>query len=91
MGKSLIEKEALQDDALVADLLNSLAHLPLAIAQAATFLNQTKTTISRYLQLLKGAESEVTKLLSREFRDRTRYEGSYNAVARTWLVSFVQI
>ena len=29
--------------------------------------------------------------MSREFYDRTRYEGSQNAVATTWLVSFAQI
>ncbi|KAH6653249.1 hypothetical protein BKA67DRAFT_312556 [Truncatella angustata] len=91
LEKSLIQKEALQDAGVVDDLLNSLAYLPLAIAQAAAYLNQTKTTIARYLKLVKGAESEVTKLFSKEFRDKTRYDGSHNAVARTWLMSFEQI
>jgi hypothetical protein len=33
----------------------------------------------------------MVALMSKEFRDNTRYKGTANAVATTWLVSFSQI
>lgn len=81
----------LQDEALVAELLDHLTYLPLAISQAAAYLNQTKTPIHKYLGLLRGAEKDAARVLGREFRDNTRYRNSQNAVATTWLVSFDQI
>jgi hypothetical protein len=74
-----------------ADLLKELTHLPLAITQAAAFLNTTKVPITEYLRLLRGTDQDTTSLMSREFHDGTRYRGSQNAVATTWLVSFDQI
>jgi hypothetical protein len=48
-------------------------------------------TIAKYLSLLRGTEQDMTSLISREFHDITRYKGSQNAIATTWLVSFKQI
>jgi hypothetical protein len=89
--RSLIQRNILDNQAPVTELLHILAHLPLAIAQAAAYINRTKTTVARYLQLLKGSESNMVQLLSQEFKDRSRYDGFHNSVARTWLVSFRQI
>ena len=75
----------------VAELLNELTHLPRAIAQTAAYLNVIQISLREYLSLLKHAEKDTISLLSREFRDETRYRGSglaNNAVARTWLISF---
>ncbi|MCJ1381674.1 hypothetical protein MMC17_004785 [Xylographa soralifera] len=92
--KSLIQKELLDDEAGITALLNELTFLPLAIAQAAAYLNAMQISIQEYLSLLRSTEQETISLLSREFRDGTRYkssEHSKNAVATTWLVSFNQI
>ncbi|RSL81495.1 hypothetical protein CEP51_005792 [Fusarium floridanum] len=91
LGKSITSKPHLADHSLVSELLEELTYLPLAIAQAAAYLNRNKITIPRYLELLRGTEQEMISLLSREFPDRTRYRESKNAVATTWLVSFGQI
>ncbi|RTE82224.1 hypothetical protein BHE90_003211 [Fusarium euwallaceae] len=91
LEKSITSKVLLANHFLVSELLEELTYLPLAIAQAAAYLNRNKVTITRYLELLRGTEKEMTSLLSREFPDRTRYSGSKNAVATTWLVSFDQI
>ncbi len=47
--------------------------------------------ITEYLRLLRGTDQDMASLMSREFHDSTRYRGSQNAVATTWLVSFDQI
>ena len=91
LRKSLTWEDLLQDEAATAELLTELTHLPLAIAQAAAYLNAMQISLREYLSLLKHAEEDAISLLSREFRDETRYKGSEhtkNAVATTWLVSF---
>ncbi|KAK4100508.1 hypothetical protein N658DRAFT_408297, partial [Parathielavia hyrcaniae] len=89
LRKSLIRKQLLQDQAMTAELLRELTHLPLAITQAAAYLNwNSQISIKRYLELLRGTEQDMVGLMSREFHDNTRYRGSQNAVATTWLVSF---
>ncbi|RAR05465.1 HET-domain-containing protein [Stemphylium lycopersici] len=50
-----------------------------------------KTTITKYLRLLRHTEQDTISLISKEFRDQTRYKGSANAVASTWVVSFSQL
>jgi hypothetical protein len=92
LEKSLIRKELLRDGATTTELLDELACLPLAIAQAAAYLNMNKTSsIAKYLRLLRKTEQNLVGLMSREFRDDTRYRDSANAVATTWVVSFSQI
>ncbi|KAF1926681.1 uncharacterized protein M421DRAFT_422655 [Didymella exigua CBS 183.55] len=93
--KSLVRRDLLRDDAatpkLLDELLDELTDLPLAIAQAAAYLNKNRMSISKYMQLLRSTEQDLVCVMSREFRDDTRYKGSANAVATTWVVSFSQI
>jgi tetratricopeptide (TPR) repeat protein len=91
LEKSLIRKDLLRDTAAAAELLDELNHLPLAITQAAAYLNTNQVSVAEYLVLLRGTEQDMIGLMSRTFRDSTRYKGSQNAVATTWLVSFDQI
>ncbi|KAF4457801.1 kinesin light chain [Fusarium austroafricanum] len=91
LKKSLIQKQLLEDEISVIELLTYLCFLPLAITQAAAYLNQTKAPIRAYLGLLRNAEDNGARILEREFRDNTRYRGSQNAVGTTWIVSFRQI
>ncbi|KAK8112018.1 uncharacterized protein PG998_008475 [Apiospora kogelbergensis] len=90
LKKSLLRKQPM-DEGIVAELLRELAYLPLAITQAAAYLNRNQLSIRRYLALLRGTEKDLVELMSKQFRDNTRYQGSQNAVATTWLVSFDQI
>ena len=92
LNKSLIRKELLDDYTATTRILDELTYLPLAIAQAAAFLNTNKNvSIADYLRLLQNTEQDFISLLSQEFYDRTRYQNSKNAVAKTWLLSFDQI
>ncbi|KAF2192075.1 hypothetical protein K469DRAFT_805508 [Zopfia rhizophila CBS 207.26] len=91
LEKSLVRKTMLRNNVITTDLLIELDYLALAIAQAAAYINTNKTSISEYLWLLKNTDEDVVSLISREFRDNTRYKDSTNAVATTWVVSFKQI
>ncbi|CAI7590894.1 unnamed protein product [Penicillium bialowiezense] len=90
LEKSLIPRESRQDREAV-QLLDELNYLPLAITQAVAYMNTAGISVSKYLSLLRGTQSDVVNLLGREFHDSTRYRESHNAVAKTWQVSFQQI
>ncbi|KAI0119738.1 acyl transferase/acyl hydrolase/lysophospholipase [Daldinia grandis] len=86
------DRQSQQWDATIAtELVGELSYLPLAIKQAAAYLNITKLPISTYLSLLRNTEQDMTALMSKEFHDSSRYLTSHNAAATTWLVSFDQI
>jgi tetratricopeptide (TPR) repeat protein len=91
LEKSLIRTDLLNDSATTTRLLKELTYLPLAITQATAYLNINQVSIAEYLKLLRGTEQGMIHLMSRQFRDNTRYKDSQNAVATTWLVSFDQI
>ncbi|KAI1767803.1 TPR-like protein [Hypoxylon sp. FL1150] len=91
LGKTLTNKKLSEDETMVNELLQELTYLPLAITQAAAYLNRNQMTIEKYLALLRSTEQGMVSLMSREFQDNTRYPGSQNAVATTWLVSFDEI
>jgi hypothetical protein len=80
----------LHDEAARAELLKELTYLPLAISQAAAYINIKQVPLAEYVELLHGTQQDIVSLMSKEFWDNTRYPGSQNAVA-TWLVSFDQI
>ncbi|KAN0069937.1 hypothetical protein V8E54_012243 [Elaphomyces granulatus] len=88
---SLIRKDLVNDSQTTTQLLYQLSCLPLAIIQAASYMNQTGISVATYLSLLERQESEMIELLSQDFEDEWRYAESKNAVAVTWLISFHQI
>ena len=74
-----------------AALLTELTYLPLAIVQAAAYINENGIELADYMSLLKEKEEEIIDLLSEEFEDNGRYRNVKNPVATTWLISFEQI
>jgi hypothetical protein len=91
LTRSLTRKDLLRNGATKTELLDELTCLPLAIAQAAAYLNKNGMSVAKYMQLLRSTEQGIVALMSREFRDNTRYKGTANAVATTWVVLFSQI
>ncbi|KAG9383207.1 Pfs Nucleoside phosphorylase [Pyrenophora tritici-repentis] len=75
----------------VREFLGMLAFLALAIVQAVAFINRNDSTLSGYIRLYRASEEEAGKLLSKEFKDQSRYEEIENAIATTWYISFEQI
>jgi hypothetical protein len=72
-------------------LLEELSYLPLAIVQAAAYINVNKKTIKDYLSLIAEQKKEVIKLSSEESEDELQHCGTNNPVATTWLISLEQI
>jgi hypothetical protein len=58
-------------------------YLPLAIVQAAAYINENVITIAKYLFLLKKQEEEVIDLLSEKFEDNGKYRDMKNPIATT--------
>ncbi|KAF5003103.1 hypothetical protein FDECE_10338 [Fusarium decemcellulare] len=91
LKKSLICRDELKNMSLVAELLHALANLPLAISQAAAYMNINQVSMEDYLRLFRNTDKDMIELLSRQFRDRTHYHTSQGAVAATWTISFNQV
>jgi hypothetical protein len=72
-------------------LLTELDNLPLAIAQAASYMTKRRKTIPQYLKLLQDGEASQMKLLAHDFFDVGREAATFNSVIMTWTVSFQQI
>ncbi|KAL2859115.1 P-loop containing nucleoside triphosphate hydrolase protein [Aspergillus lucknowensis] len=87
----LIRKELLKNRDATISLLKQLVFLPLAITQAAAYINSNDIELSDYSVLLQEQESDVVELLSEDFGDDGRYKDTQNPVATTWLISFKQI
>ncbi|KAB8237922.1 uncharacterized protein BDW43DRAFT_321109 [Aspergillus alliaceus] len=87
----LLNKALLKDHIITATLLEQLAFLPLAIAQASAYINKKRLSLSAYSTLLQEEEQEAVELLSEDFRDPGRYKDIQNPVITTWLISFKQI
>jgi hypothetical protein len=68
------------------ELAGELGDLPLALAQAAAYIDARAATISGYLALYRDP------VLARRLRDEGMESGEYPAsVARTWLLAFGQL
>ncbi|KAJ5641329.1 hypothetical protein N7490_005329 [Penicillium lividum] len=83
----LLRKDLLDDTESTRQLLERLTYLPLAIVQAASFINENETDMANYVKLLDGQDQDVLDLLSEDFEDEGRYKSIRNPVATTWLTS----
>ncbi|KAN0066846.1 hypothetical protein V8E54_015018 [Elaphomyces granulatus] len=88
---SLIDENLVNDHRITSQVLDQLNYLPLAITQAASYINQTEISLTTYLSLLQSEEKVMVELLSQDFEDEWRYAEINNSVAVTWLISFKQI
>ena len=71
----------------VRDLLEALGYFPLAIAQAAAFIDENHTSVSQYLESLGMSDSELD-LLSEDLGDIRRDSQGHNSIIMTWKISF---
>ena len=88
---SLIDTNLEGEESNATKLLDLLTQLPLAIKQAAAFMNENGTPISEYLGIYEANPEELPELLSADFEDQGRYRETQNPIATTWLISFRQI
>lgn len=92
LSKLLSEPHLMRDVNATGLLLKQLTFIPLAIVQAASYINENSlAALSDYLSLLLEQESDVIDLLSEDFHDDWRTRETKNPVATTWLISFERI
>jgi hypothetical protein len=91
LEKSLIGNCSLNDNGPAILLLERLTFLPLAIIQAAAYINENNMTLADYVALLEEPDADVAELLSEDFEDDGRYKDIQNSVTTTWLISFHHI
>ncbi len=72
-------------------LSSRLEHLPLALVQAAAFIQENAITVGKYLEILESSDQDLVDLLSEEFETDRRVSETPRAVANTWILSFEQI
>ncbi|KAF4503164.1 hypothetical protein FAGAP_595 [Fusarium agapanthi] len=90
----LLRQGIRQEDESEEDLLqlsSRLEFLPLALVQAAAFIQENSITVKEYLELLEGSENDLVDLLNEEFETVGRDADTPHAVAQTWMLSFQQI
>ena len=76
----VIERTRTADRAAAATLARDVGHLPLALAQAASFIDQTAVTVAEYVAMFRRRQQD---LLARGSPD-----DSEQTVATTWLLAF---
>ncbi|KAK4083859.1 uncharacterized protein Triagg1_1521 [Trichoderma aggressivum f. europaeum] len=83
----------LDDRSLAEDLVKALECIPLAISQAAAYIQARKprSSIEKYLVEFGKSERESMRLLKYEANDTGREEEASNAVLKTWTISFEYI
>ena len=91
LRKTLLQTDLLSDKSTITRLLNTLGYLPLAIAQAVSYINKNDISIAEYIELCESSEEDIIEVLSEDFEDEGRYKDMKNPVATTWLISFIQI
>ncbi|KAI8663500.1 hypothetical protein NCS57_00951200 [Fusarium keratoplasticum] len=76
-----------------ADLLRALDCIPLAITQAAAYINRRipRESVKTYLDAFRESDKKKGSLLNRDAGDLRRDETVSNSVVTTWQVTFEQI
>ncbi|KAJ4160360.1 hypothetical protein NW754_003485 [Fusarium falciforme] len=76
-----------------ADLLRALDCIPLAITQAAAYINRRapRASVKTYLDAFRESDNKKGSLLNRDAGDLRRDETVSNSVVTTWQVTFEQI
>ena len=87
--KTLDVEDIQRDD--IKDLVVHLDYLPLALVQAAAYIQENSLSVKKYISMLTAGNRHVVKLLSENFETFGRDTEIPNAVAATWMISFDHI
>ncbi|PWW75237.1 TPR-like protein [Tuber magnatum] len=80
-----------EDEQAVANLLDFLGHLPLAITGAAAFMLETSTSPSDYWSLIQESDKQAKRLLSSDFRVLAREADMTESILSTFFITFDRI
>ena len=81
------------DEHNAIELLQALDYMPLAITQAAAYIEQRapRMTISRYLDEVRRSDHDRARLLKKDVGDSRRDGRASNSIIATWQISFEHI
>ncbi|KAM3456411.1 hypothetical protein MY3296_001690 [Beauveria thailandica] len=79
------------DTATAIDLVRCLDCIPLAVNQAAAYINRRRISIHDYMERFKEGDKKRISLLKHDGGDIRRHDSVSNSVAITWQVTFNQI
>ncbi|KAL1999850.1 hypothetical protein VTN02DRAFT_3893 [Thermoascus thermophilus] len=83
--------ENIAHESEIHELTSLLEHLPLALVQAAAFMQENVMSIREYLELYRDGDETQMELLCEPFEALGRDSGIPNAVAATLMISINQI
>ncbi|OCK99064.1 TPR-like protein [Cenococcum geophilum 1.58] len=94
-AESLLRRKLSENDDIsqedANEITEALDYLPLAITQAAAYLDQNRITAAEYLHLFRDGEADTSELLEQDIYDAGRDYEIQNSIFRTWKISFDQI
>jgi tetratricopeptide (TPR) repeat protein len=90
LERRISRQGVLGDTKAVDELLELLAYLPLAIVQAAAFIDNNDMTVRGYVSLLQNTSSK-DELFGEHFEDPSRYQEMDSTIIKTWHISFNQM
>ena len=86
------DNESVHQKTDVDSLMQELDNLPLALTQAAAFIQENDISVAEYNDALRSKVASVAEeFLDEELNDARRDEESVNSVFRTWNLSYKQI
>jgi hypothetical protein len=86
-----LKQDQIKDSDSTIELLDLLQCLPLAIKQASAYMTRMQWPTVKYLEHCRSSDERFMKLLSENMEFRGRPQGTSNAIATTWLISFEHI
>ncbi|CEI60191.1 unnamed protein product [Fusarium venenatum] len=88
----VLQNDDTRNEKILTKLLEVLTYLPLAIAQAAAYINLYELPITEYIGLCNNTDPRnIMELFEHSCDDETHNDRSKSAVATTWFVSFDRI
>lgn len=92
---ALLEKKlgCIDNEDEAVQLIQALDAMPLAITQAAAFINMRgpRMSVSRYVDEVRGRETGRARLLNKDVGDSRRDGRASNSIIATWHISFKYI
>ncbi|KAK5134177.1 hypothetical protein LTR08_006837 [Meristemomyces frigidus] len=79
------------DTADVSELAATLEFMPLALTQAAAYIQQGRCSVQQYLEKLQKSKKSKTSILCTDKGDLRRDRDAQNSILLTWQISFEHI
>ncbi|KEY70194.1 hypothetical protein S7711_03414 [Stachybotrys chartarum IBT 7711] len=91
-SESLLRTKNINGTSIILSILSArLEHLPLALVQAAAYIQEMTMTTAKYIDLLAKRDENMVHLLSKELDTISQHLEAPRTLAQTWILSFGQI